>query len=80
MNLLPELPRMRALGVDILRISPQANHTDKVIELFDRTLVGELDPVEASASLERLMPTGPCDGYWHGGAGMDVQAGAGQAA
>ncbi len=74
MNLLPELGRMRELGVDILRISPQANRTDKVIDLFHRALTGELDPMEASTSLERLMPTGPCDGYWHGGAGMDVQA------
>lgn len=80
MNLLSELPRMRELGVDILRISPQAQATDKVIDLFHRTLLGELDPIEASASLEPLMPTGPCDGYWHGGAGMDVQGNAGQAA
>ena len=80
MNLLPEFGRMRDIGVDILRISPQANHTDKVIDLFHRALTGELDPMEASTSLERLMPTGPCDGYWHGGAGMDVQDRAGQAA
>ena len=80
MNLLPEVGRMRELGVDILRISPQANRTDEVMDLFYRALIGELDPVEASTSLERLMPTGPCDGYWHGGAGMGVQGRTVQAA
>jgi len=80
MNLLPELGRMRALGVDILRISPQANRTDQVIDLFHRVMTGELDPLDASDRLAQLMPTGPCDGYWHGAAGMDVQFRAGQAA
>ncbi|MGB5835243.1 MAG: U32 family peptidase [Thiohalocapsa sp.] len=74
MNLLPELDRMRGLGVDILRISPQANQTDKVIDLFHRAIAGELDTEQASTALARLMPTGPCDGYWHGGAGMEVVA------
>jgi len=76
MNLLPELARLRALGVDILRISPQANDTEQVIQLFHRALTGEIDTAEASDQLARLMPTGPCDGYWHGGAGMEQRAAA----
>ncbi len=70
-NLIGELPRMRELGVDIIRISPQSNRTDEVIALYHRVLIGEMDAVEATARLEELMPTGGCNGYWHGGAGMD---------
>ncbi|ESQ09077.1 MAG TPA: U32 family peptidase [Chromatiaceae bacterium] len=80
MNLLPELERMRSLGVDILRISPQADHTDQVIDLFHRARIGELDPNAASDALEQLMPTGACNGYWHGAAGMALQRAAGRAA
>ena len=71
LNLLQELPRLRDLGVDILRISPQANGTAQVIDLFHQAVTGALDAREASIRLERLMPAGPCDGYWHGEAGMD---------
>ena len=73
-NLLAELPAMRALGVDILRISPQAQQMEQVIALFDQALNETLDPAEASAQLNALMPIGPCDGYWHGEAGMATTA------
>lgn len=71
-NLLAELPRMRELGVDIVRISPQAEHTEAIIGLFDQALRGELSPAEASAQASTLTPSGACDGYWHGDAGMAV--------
>ncbi len=73
-NLLAELPTMRQLGVDILRISPQATQMEQVIALFDQALRAALDPAEASAQLNALMPVGPCDGYWHGEAGMAATA------
>ncbi|WP_058557804.1 U32 family peptidase [Thiohalocapsa sp. ML1] len=72
MNLLPALADLRALSVDILRISPQSEHMDQVIDLFHRVLTGELEPTASAEPLARLMPTGPCDGYWHGAAGMDA--------
>jgi O2-independent ubiquinone biosynthesis protein UbiV len=72
MNLLPALADLRALSVDILRISPQSEHMDQVIDLFHRVLTGELEPAASAEPLARLMPTGPCDGYWHGAAGMDA--------
>jgi collagenase-like PrtC family protease len=76
MNLLPELPRLRELEVDILRISPQSDRTEVVIDLFHQALTGALDPREAGAKLEPLMPSGACDGYWHGEAGMEQVAAA----
>ena len=69
-NLLPELEQMCELGVDILRISPQSQSSDRVINIFHRAIQGELDPVEGGRLLEPLMPAGSCNGYWHGEAGM----------
>ena len=73
-NLLPELDEVRTLDVDVLRISPQANHTAKVIELFSSCLKGEIELEAGAARLERLVPVGSCNGYWHGDAGMENRA------
>jgi collagenase-like PrtC family protease len=73
-NLIGELPKMRELGVDIIRISPQSQRTGEVIALYDRVLADDMDAAGAVAELERLMPTGGCNGYWHGTAGMEQQA------
>ncbi|MEI6414888.1 MAG: U32 family peptidase [Pseudomonadota bacterium] len=73
-SLLGELKRLRALAVDVIRISPQGSHTGQVIGLFDDCLRGGLDPAEGAARLKKLMPVGPCDGYWHGDAGMTWRA------
>ncbi len=69
-NLVAEIPRLRELDVDVIRISPQSNQTERVIEVFYRCLTGDLAPAEGEALLEPLMPVGPCDGYWHGMAGL----------
>jgi collagenase-like PrtC family protease len=69
-NLLSELPTLRELGVDILRISPQSAHMEQIIALFDQALRDAVDPARASAQLDALAPVGPCNGYWHGAAGM----------
>ena len=74
-NLLAETRRMRELGVDVIRISPQAEHTEMVVQMFHRAVVGKEVPAEAAAAaeLESLLPTGSCDGYWHGDAGMSAR-------
>lgn len=69
-NLLPELAELRALEVDVLRISPQANGTEAVIEAFAACLRGEREPVEAAAALNATLPYGACDGYWQGQPGL----------
>ncbi|WP_457674274.1 U32 family peptidase [Thiolapillus sp.] len=69
-NLISEVGPMREMGVDVLRISPQAHHMDRVVQAFADALAGSGDSVD----LERLMPVGGCDGYWHGEAGMSRQA------
>lgn len=72
LNLITELGRMRDLGVDIIRLSPQAKHMKTVVETFSKALSDELDLQQAAALLESLLPTGSCDGYWHARAGMET--------
>ena len=77
-NLLGELPLMAKLKVDVLRISPQSAHTVEVVKAFAAALSGSLEPAQAAARLESLMPTGGCDGYWRGTAGMQATTRAAQ--
>lgn len=69
-NLLPELVELRALGVDVLRISPQAEGTAAVVAAFADSLRGQRDPVAAAAALDATRPHGACDGYWQGQPGL----------
>jgi O2-independent ubiquinone biosynthesis protein UbiV len=70
-NLVDQLDDMQAMGVDVVRISPQANDTQEVIALFDQARARTLTPQEALARLEPLMPAQGCDGYWHGRPGLE---------
>ena len=73
-NLIRDIDDFIDLGIDVLRISPQSRNTQQVIELFDKTLRGEMRSDEAEISLQRYIMSGECDGYWHGQAGMDKSA------
>lgn len=70
-NLICELAGMRALGVNVVRISPQAHHTEKIIRLFRDCLEGELAPQTAADQMTRLMPGHACDGFWHSRPGLE---------
>lgn len=61
-NLVPEKLRMERLGVDIFRVAPEAHMK---IDFF-RQLRRQLDANRTTASDEDS-----CNGYWHGGAGME---------
>ena len=73
-NLLPELPELAELGVDVVRVSPQAQHTPRVLALFADVLRGDVDSNAANAELLELMPDKPCNGYWYGQPGLDYRA------
>jgi collagenase-like PrtC family protease len=72
-NLVSELDDLKRLQVDVLRISPQSQHTEVIIDTFHRCLRGGITATEAESQLARLMPVGPCNGYWFGDAGMDTR-------
>ncbi len=69
-NLLTEVPHLKTLGVDILRISPQLNGMKKIIDSFYQAVHGDLDIEQASQQLSQLTSHGMCSGYWHGEAGI----------
>ncbi|MHB8353902.1 MAG: U32 family peptidase [Burkholderiales bacterium] len=56
----PELNELAALGVDYLRITPQQQGTEDVVQRFAEGIVRQ----------QSLMRHGDCNGYWHGEAGM----------
>ena len=56
----PELPELRALGVDILRLYPQADGMEAVVRHFDAARNASAAP----------MWIGERNGYWFGEAGM----------
>ncbi|MET0857856.1 MAG: U32 family peptidase [Telluria sp.] len=68
--LVGELDQLAAAGVDVLRISPQASGTARVLEIYDQARRGELAPDEARALLAPTLPGPPCNGYWYGQSGM----------
>jgi collagenase-like PrtC family protease len=65
-NLLHEVPTLRALGIDIIRVSPQKMHIGAIIAAFDAARRGEPVDVDGSA----WNASGQVDGYWFGDAGI----------
>ena len=65
-NLLHEIPDMLAMGIDIIRISPQKEHIGEIIAAFDAARHG------ATVSPDRTgwSASGEVDGYWFGAAGI----------
>ena len=70
-NLIDQLPTMRAMGVDVVRISPQAQDTERIIALFDQVRRGALAVGAAQSACAPWMPAPFCNGYWHGQPGQD---------
>jgi len=60
------VPTLRQLDIDIIRISPQAQHINEIIAAFDAARRGE--PVEVDGS--QWNASGQVDGYWFGDAGI----------
>jgi len=65
-NLLAEIPDMLAMGIDIVRLSPQPHHMPEIIAAFDAARRND-----TPAALKReWTPEGTVDGYWFGEAGI----------
>jgi collagenase-like PrtC family protease len=70
-NLINELGAMREMGVDIVRLSPQAFHTARIVALFRDCLEGRTSPQAVMQQMNKLMPSAAVDGYWHGKPGIE---------
>lgn len=74
-NLLNELALMQGMGVEVARISPQAQHTEHIIDLFDRVRTQKIGPDDGLLRMLEWMPDQACNGYWNGKPGLDQIAG-----
>jgi collagenase-like PrtC family protease len=79
-SLLAELPALMAVGVSLVRVSPQVNGTMELIELFRAAIDGALDEASALARLKPLLSEPRCNGFWYGRPGADYVRPAGEAA
>ena len=70
-NLIGDLDSLRSQGVDVLRISPQSEHTAEIVRLFSECIENRIDPESALQQMEKFMPEAACNGYWHGRPGME---------
>ncbi|RLQ21060.1 U32 family peptidase [Seongchinamella sediminis] len=70
-HLLPHWRSLAELGVDYMRISPQAQHTAAIVAQYHAAIQGEDD---ADCSVERLVSAPLCDGYWLDQPGMEIIA------
>lgn len=70
-NLIGEVGDLRGLGVDILRISPQSQHTPALLEVFRARIDGTLDVQAARTKMAGLGLAEPCNGFWYGKPGLD---------
>ncbi|MBL0231504.1 MAG: U32 family peptidase [Moraxellaceae bacterium] len=73
-DLLADIPLLLDLGVKVLRISPQAQHTPAIIELFRAVLDNKIEPQEAFNRANSLRLAAACNGYLHDKAGLDLVA------
>lgn len=73
-QLLQEVPQMAALGVDLVRLSPQDQHMETVVALFDtvrRDPANAVTVARCAQQVEALLPDLPCNGFWHGRPGLE---------
>ena len=65
-NLLSEVERLRQLNIDVLRISPQDENIDSIIQAFRVSIDNDTLDIELPSP-----ENGWCNGYWHGQPGLD---------
>ena len=65
-NLLAEVPEMLRMGIDVVRISPQAEHLPEIVAAFDAARRGSRPGMDKG----NWAAEGMVDGYWFGEAGI----------
>jgi len=66
-NLLAEIPEIRKIGIDSIRVSPQPAYMPEIIAAFDAARRGE----SVQADMTGWASEGMVDGYWFGGPGIE---------
>lgn len=71
-TLIHELSELADLGVDVIRLSPQSQHMEEIVQGFRAVLEQREQAGAVQARLEPRMPAAPCNGYWHGRPGLEM--------
>lgn len=66
-HLLPHWQQIQALGVDLMRISPQPKHTSEITKAYNKAIKSSVQDID----IKEYLSAPPCDGYWRGKSGMD---------
>lgn len=70
-NLLQEMPALEAAGVDVARISPQAERMSALVASFRDCIDGTLPAPSAWQAARVHLPAESCNGFWHGLPGLE---------
>ena len=70
-SLIGDLDSLQNTGVDVVRISPQSEHSEAIIRLFRDSIDQRVSRDNAVQQMESMMPEAVCNGYWHGRPGME---------
>lgn len=73
-DLLGELPSVAALGVDVLRLSPQSKNMEEVVGLYRDAVEGRIGAQEALARMGGLGTDGYCNGFWFSRPGIELRS------
>ena len=62
---------LKAIGIKALRISPQYQHTKRIVDIFRKRIEGIIGPDEGLSMLKETSPQGFCNGWYWGKAGKE---------
>ena len=65
---------LQAIGVKAIRISPQYQHTKRIVDIFRKRIDGIIGPDEGLAMLKETSLLGFCNGWYYGKAGKEYVA------
>ena len=71
-TLLPHHQELQAMGVSLLRLSPQLHDMPEIIRLHRDVLDGKATWADVRPELTRLAVGTPVDGYWRGLPGIEA--------
>jgi collagenase-like PrtC family protease len=72
-NLIGEINDMKALGIDVVRLSPQSRNMENVVTVYRAVIDGAQTPQQGITALNGKTRGAPSNGFWHGAAGMAWQ-------
>ncbi len=70
-NLIGDLDSLNDAGVDVVRISPQSDHSTEIIRLFRDSIDQRVSRENAIQQIADMLPGLSCNGYWHGRPGIE---------